>query len=144
MIENYFIQYPGIKAYMDSSITRARELQYAETLMGRKRWLRDILSANATVRGFAERNAINMPIQGTAAEMIKLAMITVHRELKQRRLQATMILQVHDELIFDVPDNEIEEVKELIREGMEGAMTLPNEVPVLAEAGSGANWLEAH
>lgn len=144
MIENYFIQYPGIKNYMDSNIARAREVQYAETIMGRKRWLRDIISGNATVRGFAERNAINMPIQGTAAEMIKLAMITVHRSLKERGLRARMILQVHDELIFDVPDEEVEEVKTLIKEGMEGAMELPHGVPVLAEAGSGANWLEAH
>ncbi len=144
MIDNYFIQYPGIRAYMDSNIQRAREVLYAETLMGRRRWLRDILSANQTVRGFAERNAINMPIQGTAADMIKLAMITVHKELKKKELQARMILQVHDELIFDVPDHELEEVKALIKECMEGAMTLPHEVPVLAEAGSGANWLEAH
>ena len=143
-IDNYFIQYPGIKEYMDSNIQRAREVQYAETLLGRKRWLRDILSANATVRGFAERNAINMPIQGTAADMIKMAMITVYDALKRRGLQSKMVLQVHDELIFDVPDHELEEVKVLIKKCMEGAMELPHGVPVIAEAGSGANWLEAH
>lgn len=143
-IDNYFIQYPGIKQYMDENIQRAREHQYAQTFLGRKRWLRDILSANATVRGFAERNAINMPIQGTAADMIKLAMIAVQRELKKRKLQSRMVLQVHDELIFDVPEQELEEVKALIKQGMESAMELPNGVPVLAEAGSGLNWLEAH
>lgn len=144
VIENYFTQYPGIKRYMDDNINKARELQYAQTFMGRKRWLRDILSANATVRGFAERNAINMPIQGSAADMIKLAMIRVHAEMKRQELQARMILQVHDELIFDVPEQELDVVKALIKSGMESAMELPNGVPVLAEAGSGLNWLEAH
>jgi DNA polymerase-1 len=112
--------------------------------MGRKRWLKDIYSANFTVRGYAERNAINMPIQGTAADMIKLAMIVVHKELKKQGLQTKMILQVHDELVFDVPENEIEQAKELIRTAMEHAMPLPNGVPTSAEAGSGTNWLEAH
>jgi len=143
-IDNYFTQYPGIKQYMDENIQRAREHQFAQTFLGRKRWLRDILSANATVRGFAERNAINMPIQGTAADMIKLAMIAVQKELKSHKLQTKMVLQVHDELIFDVPESELEMVKALIKTQMEGAMELPNGVPVLAEAGSGLNWLEAH
>jgi len=144
IIDNYFIQYPSIKKYMDGSINFAKEHTYVQTLMGRKRWLRDIHSANQTVRGYAERNAINMPIQGTAADMIKLAMIDVHKELKKRNLRTRMILQVHDELVFDVPNEELDEVRELVKKGMEGAMALPNHVPVNAETGSGANWLEAH
>ncbi len=145
IIDNYFIQYPSIKKYMDGSVNFAKEHGYVQTVMGRKRWLKDIYSANFTVRGYAERNAINMPIQGTAADMIKLAMIVVHRELKERKhLKAKMILQVHDELVFDVPENEVEEVKELIKTGMEHAMPLPHEVPTSAETGSGNNWLEAH
>jgi DNA polymerase I len=144
IIDNYFLQYPYIKKYMDDTINYARENSYVETLLGRKRYLRDIHSANHTVRGYAERNAINSPIQGTAAEMIKLAMIKVHAALKHRSLQTRMILQVHDELVFDVPQNEVETVKQLVRQNMESAMQLPNNVPVMAEAGVGANWLEAH
>ncbi|HYD21783.1 MAG TPA: DNA polymerase I [Flavipsychrobacter sp.] len=144
IIDNYFREYPGIKRYMDGSINFAKEHTYVQTLLGRKRYLRDIHSANFTVRGYAERNAINMPIQGTAADMIKLAMIGVHRALQRENMQTKMILQVHDELIFDTPRQEAEQVKLLIREGMEGAMPLPHDVPVLAEAGSGENWLEAH
>ena len=112
--------------------------------MGRKRWLRDINSANFTVRGFAERNAINSPIQGTAADMIKLAMIKTHAALKQSTLKSKMILQVHDELVFDVVKEEVDEMKALIIDCMQSAMTLPNSVPVIAEAGTGVNWLEAH
>jgi DNA polymerase-1 len=145
IIDNYFIQYPSIKKYMDGSVNFAKEHGYVQTLMGRKRWLKDIYSANFTVRGFAERNAINMPIQGTAADMIKLAMISLHAEIKRRtHLKSKMILQVHDELVFDVPDNEVEEMKALIKEGMERAMPLPHGVPTSAETGSGTNWLEAH
>lgn len=144
IIDNYFLQYPGIKQYMDDTINYARENGYVKTLKGRKRYLADINSANQTVRGFAERNAINSPIQGTAAEMIKLAMIKVHHALKQTKLQSRMILQVHDELVFDVPENEVEELKQLVVSCMESAMTLPYEVPVNAEAGIGVNWLAAH
>ncbi len=144
IIENYFVQYPSIKKYMDTSVEFAKEHGYVQTVLGRKRWLKDIYSKNFTVRGYAERNAINMPIQGTAADMIKLAMIVVHRELKKRELNTRMILQVHDELVLDVPHAEAEEVKSLIVSCMEGAMALPHEVPTNAEAGSGANWLEAH
>lgn len=144
IIDNYFRQYPAIKRYMDNQMNFARETGYVETLMGRKRWLRDINSSNQTVRGYAERNAINMPIQGTAADMIKLAMIKVHRLLKESGLGTRMILQVHDELVFDVPEHEVEAAKTLIQEGMQSAMKLPNGVPVVAEAGVGANWLEAH
>lgn len=144
IIDNYFKEYPSIKQYMDNQMNFARETGYVQTLMGRKRWLRDINSSNQTVRGYAERNAINMPIQGTAADMIKLAMITVHKELNKQKLRTRMILQVHDELVFDVPVEEVDEAKALITESMQRAMELPNGVPVIAEAGSGDNWLEAH
>jgi DNA polymerase-1 len=112
--------------------------------MGRKRWLRDINSSNFTVRGFAERNAINSPIQGTAADMIKLAMIKTHHALKEKNFKSKMILQVHDELVFDVLKDEIEFIKSVILDCMQTAMELPNNVPVIAEAGIGDNWLEAH
>jgi DNA polymerase-1 len=129
---------------MDDTINFAREHGYVQTLMGRKRWLRDINSANFTVRGFAERNAINSPIQGTAADMIKLAMIKLHGELKKRKFKSKMILQVHDELVFDALKEEAEDMKPVIVECMQAAMFLPHEVPVIAEVGSGENWLEAH
>jgi DNA polymerase-1 len=144
IIDNYFTQYPGIKRYMDETINFAREHGYVQTLKGRKRYLADINSANQTVRGFAERNAINSPIQGTAADMIKLAMIKVYHEMKKTTLKSKMILQVHDELVFDVPENEVDEMKELVVRSMESAMLLPYDVPVNAEAGVGANWLAAH
>ncbi|MBW7912890.1 MAG: DNA polymerase I [Taibaiella sp.] len=144
IIDNYFIQYPGIKKYMDDTINFAREHGYVQTLKGRKRYLADINSANQTVRGFAERNAINSPIQGTAADMIKLAMIKVHDAMKKTTLKSKMILQVHDELVFDVPVNEVEEMKQLVVRSMESAMPLPYDVPVNAEAGTGDNWLAAH
>lgn len=144
IIDNYFTQYPSIKQYMDRSINFAKEHGYVETLIGRKRWLKDIYSANFTVRGYAERNAINMPIQGTAADMIKLAMIAVHKELVKKQMRTKMILQVHDELVFDVPVGEVNEAQALIKECMENAMRLPHDVPVNAETGTGSNWLEAH
>lgn len=144
IIDNYFLQYPGIKKYMDDTINYARETGYVKTLRGRKRYLADINSANQTVRGFAERNAINSPIQGTAADMIKLAMIKVHNAMKNTTLKSRMILQVHDELVFDVPVNEVEEMKQLVVSNMEAAMQLPFDVPVQAEAGTGDNWLAAH
>jgi DNA polymerase-1 len=144
IIDNYFAQYPAVKQYMDRSINFAKEHGYVETVMGRKRWLKDIYSANFTVRGYAERNAINMPIQGTAADMIKLAMINVHREIKKERLQSKMILQVHDELVFDVPVGELDTIKPIIKHCMETAMELPHGVPSNVEVGSGDNWLQAH
>lgn len=144
IIDNYFTQYSSIKKYMDTSINFAKEHGYVETVMGRKRWLKDIYSANFTVRGYAERNAINMPIQGTAADMIKLAMITIHRELVKQGLKTRMILQVHDELVFDVPLAEVEAAQALIKTCMENAMKLPHDVPVNAETGVGRSWLEAH
>ena len=144
IIDNYFTQYPSIKQYMDRSINFAKEHGYVETVMGRKRWLKDIYSANFTVRGYAERNAINMPIQGTAADMIKLAMISVHREMGKHQLKSRMILQVHDELVFDVPVSELNDVQSIIKTCMENAMKLPSEVPLNVETGHGVNWLEAH
>ena len=125
-------------------INFAKEHGYVQTLMGRKRWLRDINSSNFTVRSFAERNAINSPIQGTAADMIKMAMIKIHHAIKKENLKSTMILQVHDELVFDVLKEEVEVIKPLILENMKTAMLLPNGVPVEAEVGVGENWLEAH
>ncbi|MFZ9743086.1 MAG: DNA polymerase I [Chitinophagaceae bacterium] len=144
IIDNYKKEFSGITSYMESTIEFAKEKGYVETLMGRKRWLRDINSSNFTVRGFAERNAINSPIQGTAADMIKLAMIKVQREIKKQGFKSKMILQVHDELIFDSLISEADDLKKLILENMESALALPNNVPVVAEAGIGKNWLEAH
>ncbi len=142
LIDNYFREYPSIRAYMDNEINFAREHGYVETLMGRKRWLRDITSQNATVRGFAERNAINAPIQGSAADMIKVAMINIHNDLKRHHYQTKMLLQVHDELVFDVYKPELEKVKTLIEEHMKNA--LPLKVPVEVGMGTGENWLVAH
>ena len=144
IIDNYKKEFSGISEYMESTINFAKEKGYVETLMGRKRWLRDINSANFTVRGFAERNAINSPIQGTAADMIKLAMIKVSNAIKKEGFKSKMILQVHDELIFDALRSEAVELKACILENMENALPLPNQVPVIAEAGMGENWLEAH
>ena len=144
IIDNYKKQFAGITKYMDDTINFAREHGYVQTLMGRKRWLRDINSSNFTVRGFAERNAINSPIQGSAADMIKLAMQKVHAAIKKENMRSKMILQVHDELIFDAVREEANELKALIIECMQTAMLLPNAVPVVAEAGEGENWLEAH
>ncbi len=144
IIENYKKEFPGIQKYMDDTINFARENGYVETLMGRKRWLRDINSANFTVRGFAERNAINSPIQGTAADMIKLAMQKVQAAMQKEKMQSKMILQVHDELVFDTLISEAKELKPLIIENMQAAMKLPHKVPVIAECGEGKNWLEAH
>ena len=144
IIDNYKKEFPNIQLYMDAQINKAKELGYVETLMGRKRWLRDINSSNFTVRGFAERNAINSPIQGSAADMIKLAMIKVHSEMKKQHWDSKMILQVHDELVFDATEAELPALKELILSCMKNALVLPNGVPVEAEIGVGKNWLEAH
>ena len=144
IIDNYKKQFPNIQKYMDDTISFAKDNGFVETLMGRKRWLRDINSSNFTVRGFAERNAINSPIQGTAADMIKLAMIRIDKALKEKNFRSKMLLQVHDELIFDVHQSELEEIKPLIISCMQEALILPNEVPASAEIGHGKNWLEAH
>lgn len=144
IIDNYKKQFANIQKYMDDTINFARENGFVQTLMGRKRWLRDINSSNFTVRGFAERNAINSPIQGTAADMIKLAMIRIHQEFRKRKFKSKMILQVHDELVFDAIKEEVETIKPIILECMRAALPLPNDVPVEAEVGEGLNWLEAH
>ncbi len=142
IIDNYFMQYPGIKKYMSETIDFAKENGYVETIMKRRRYLRDINSANATVRGFAERNAINAPIQGSAADMIKVAMINIFNELNARQLKSKMTMQVHDELVFEVHQSELEEVKAIVSEKMRTA--IPLQVPILVEMGTGKNWLEAH
>lgn len=144
IIDNYKKEFTGIQKYMDDTIQFCRDKGYVQTLMGRKRWLRDITSANFTVRGFAERNAINSPIQGSAADMIKLAMIKIHAALLDKKLKSKMILQVHDELVFDVVKEEVDEMRALVLDCMQNALILPNEVPVIAEVGMGENWLVAH
>jgi len=142
IIENYFNTYPNIKKYMSDTMNFARENGYVETIMGRRRYLRDINSANQTVRGFAERNAINAPIQGSAADMIKIAMIRIHQDIKDQKLGSKMTMQVHDELVFDVLVNETEIMKKIIIDRMKNAIKM--EVPILVEVGVGRNWLEAH
>lgn len=142
LIDGYFATYPSVKKYMDASIQRAKEMGYVETLLGRKRFLPDINSQNSIVRGFAERNAINAPIQGTAADIIKIAMVRIQKRLEQENLQAKMTMQVHDELNFTVPNSEIEVVKKVVVDEMENAIKL--QVPLIADCGVGANWLEAH
>jgi len=142
LIDEYFNGFPRVKKYMDKSIAEAREKGYVETLMGRKRFLKDINSRNAIVRGFAERNAINAPIQGSAADIIKLAMIDVFNEMKKQQLKSKMILQVHDELIFDVYKPELEQLKEMVQTKMEKAVILS--IPLTVDIGTGENWLQAH
>jgi DNA polymerase I len=144
IIDNYKKEFEGVTRYMDDMINFARERGYVQTVLGRKRWLRDINSNNFTVRGYAERNAINSPIQGTAADMIKLAMVKVYHSMKEKGFKSKMILQVHDELVFDALKDEVEDLKPLILECMQSAMVLPSGVPVIAEVGTGVNWLEAH
>ena len=144
IIDNYKKEFVGITSYMDNTINFAKENGYVETLMGRKRWLKDIGSANFTVRGFAERNAVNSPIQGTAADMIKLAMIRIHKAIIEAGLKSKMILQVHDELVFDALPEELDTLKPIILDNMRAALPLPNGVPVEAELGVGENWLVAH
>jgi DNA polymerase-1 len=143
IIENYFQKYPGIKTYMDDSIELAKEKGYVETIMGRRRYLRDINSSNHTVRGFAERNAINAPIQGSAADMIKIAMINIHNDFKTQNLKSKMLLQVHDELVFDVWHEEMDVVKHIVSHRMKTAMPTMK-VPMEIGLGTGHNWLEAH
>lgn len=144
IIDNYKKEFSCIQDYMDKTIAYAHQNGYVQTLMGRKRWLKDITSQNFTVRSFAERNAINSPIQGSAADMIKMAMNKIHTEIVKRKLKSRMLLQVHDELVFDVHTTEIDIMKSLVLECMQNAMPLPNNVPVIAEMGIGENWLEAH
>ena len=142
LIDGYFETYPGVKAYMDKSIQVAQEKGYVETIFHRKRFLPDINSRNAVVRGYAERNAINAPIQGSAADIIKVAMARIYQRFQTEGIQAKMILQVHDELNFSVPVNEKERVEEIVIEEMEKAYRM--HVPLKADCGWGKNWLEAH
>lgn len=142
LIDGYFATYPRIKAYMDESIAVARQKGYVETLFGRKRMLKDIHSANATVRGYAERNAINAPIQGTAADIIKVAMVHITDRIRREGLHAKLLIQVHDELNFTVPENELAKLRQLVLEEMAGVMKLS--VPLIADCGEGSNWLAAH
>ncbi len=142
IIEEYFAQYPGIRRFMDDQILLARQQGYVETMLGRRRYLRDINSGNSFMRQFAERNAINAPIQGTSADMIKIAMVNIQREFERMKLRSLMIMQVHDELVFDVYRDELEVVKPVIINGMQEA--LPLSVPVDVDIKSGDNWLEAH
>ncbi|MEM9672268.1 MAG: DNA polymerase I [Bacteroidota bacterium] len=142
IIKSYFEQFPSIRHYMDRVIQQAREVEYVETMMGRKRYLRDINSRNPTLRGYSERNAINAPIQGTAADMIKIAMVDIYQWMQQEKLKSRMILQVHDELVFDVHQDEQEKLKQKVCELMIEA--LPLDVPMEVGTGIGLNWLEAH
>ena len=142
LIDGYFETYPSVKAYMDKSIQVAQEKGYVETIFHRKRFLPDINSRNAVVRGYAERNAINAPIQGSAADIIKVAMARIYQRFQTEGIQAKMILQVHDELNFSVPVNEKERVEEIVIEEMEHAYRM--HVPLKADCGWGKNWLEAH
>jgi DNA polymerase I len=142
IIKAYFHEFSAIKRYMDNAINTAREKEYVETLMGRRRYLRDINSRNVSTRGFAERNAINAPIQGTAADIIKIAMVNIHKWLIKEKLKTRMTMQVHDELVFDVHRKEVDIVKENITRLMCSAVQL--EVPMEVEVGVGENWLDAH
>jgi DNA polymerase-1 len=142
LITSYFKEFHAIKKYMDDSISKAREQQYVETIMGRRRYLPAINERNASTRGFAERNAINAPIQGSAADIIKIAMVDIHRWMKTEKLQSRMIMQVHDELVFDVHQSEIDKLKENIPRLMRDAAKL--EVPMEVELGVAENWLDAH
>ena len=142
LIDGYFETYPGVRAFMDKCIRMARENGYVETMYGRRRHLPDIISRNSVVRGNAERNAINSPIQGSAADVIKIAMIDIQEAFEIEQLRSVMILQVHDELNFDVKPEELDRVKEIVRNKMENATIL--KVPLTIDMGEGANWLEAH
>ncbi|HEX8425934.1 DNA polymerase I [Hymenobacter sp.] len=144
IIETYFEEFSAVKKFMDESINKARELEYATTLLGRRRYLRDINSRNATLRGYTERNAINAPIQGTAADIIKKAMINIHAWLREEKLATRMILQVHDELVFDAVKEEIDYITPKVKELMTTALLLPRGVPLEVEVGTGNNWLQAH
>lgn len=142
LIEGYFASYPGVKSYMEQAVARAREEGYVQTIFGRRRYLNDITSRNAVARGLAERNAINAPIQGSAADIMKLAMVNIHREFIKRGIESRMILQVHDEVVIDTLIAERDVVREIVVREMEAAATL--KVKLEAEAGFGENWLEAH
>ncbi len=141
-INNYFSKYPGVEHYIKDTIARVKKDGFVTTMMNRRRYLPEINAKNQRIRDFAERNAINTPIQGTAADLIKVAMIKIHRELKKRQMKSIMTMQVHDELVFEVPESELEEMKKIVAENMESALEL--DVPVKVDVGTGKNWLEAH
>tara|TARA_B000000565_G_scaffold86926_1_gene63540 strand:+ start:589 stop:1227 length:639 start_codon:yes stop_codon:yes gene_type:complete len=142
IIDNYYNSYPALKEFMTNQINFARENGFVQTILGRKRFLNDINSRNGMVRSSAERNAINTPVQGSAADIIKLSMIKINEELKKHSLKSKLILQVHDELVFDVPQEEVDLIKKIIIENMENAYKL--KVPLIVDLGIGNNWLEAH
>jgi DNA polymerase-1 len=142
IIDQYFDEFPDVKKYMDLSILKARENEYVETVFGRRRYLREINSRNAVMRGAAERNAINAPIQGTAADIIKIAMIEIDKYLSQKKMKSKMILQIHDELIFDMDPEEENDLRTIVEQSMSQACKL--EVPLVVDIGVGDNWLEAH
>jgi DNA polymerase-1 len=143
IIDQYFLRYPNIKLYIDETIEKAKKQGYVETLLGRRRYFPALESNNQAIRQGAERAAINMPIQGTAADMMKLAMINVHGRMKKEGMNSLMILQIHDELVFDALKDEVDALRDLVKHEMESAMTL-GEVPILVETGVGENWQEAH
>ena len=142
LIEDYFNQYPEIKSYIDKNIEFARQHGYAQTLLGRRRYLNDINSRNNNARNFAERNSVNMPIQGTSADMIKLAMIGINKRIDENRLKSRMILQVHDELVFDMYIPEEETLRQIVEEEMKNSIQL--DIPIEISINVGDNWLEAH
>ena len=142
IIKNYFKEYVGIQNYIDSQVNFAKDNGFVETMLGRRRYLRDINSGNSVVRNFAERNAINAPIQGSSADMIKIAMIEIDKEMTARDMKSKMILQVHDELVFDVCKEELEMIQEIVRDKMLNA--LPLSIPIEVNLNTGENWLEAH
>ena len=142
LIDNYFATYTGVRDYIEQCKEEAKKRGYVETIFGRKRFLPDINSGNAVVRGYAERNAVNAPIQGSAADIIKVAMINIYRQMKEHNLHSTMILQVHDELNFSIAPDEKEIMQTLVLDEMQRAFTMS--VPLIADHGWGNNWLEAH
>ena len=142
IIDDYFAAFPAVRSFIDDVLVSAKENGYVETLFGRRRYIPDINSKNATVRGLAERNAVNAPIQGTSADIIKMAMVTMQRRMKEMNLRSKMVLQIHDELLFDVLPDEVETLGKLVKEVMEGVATLS--VPLTVECNYGKNWLEAH
>ncbi|RMG18939.1 MAG: DNA polymerase I, partial [Planctomycetota bacterium] len=137
-----FASYPGIKGYLDGQVEKARRLGYVETILGRRRPLPDLRATQRSARANAERMALNTPIQGSAADIIKVAMIRIHRRLAREGLRARMLLQVHDELLFEAPADELERLEDLVREEMEHAV--PLEVPLVVDVGTGHDWLAAH
>ena len=142
LIDDYFLSFPSIRSFIDQTLAKARETLYTETMLGRRRYIPDINSNNANIRSIAERNAVNAPIQGTAADIIKMAMIRVDERLRRESLKSQLVLQIHDELLLEVPEAEIETVKALLVEEMENVMELS--VPLTVECNYGKTWLEAH